>query len=235
MLKKGAGRRGGLLQFAYRQWKGLLAIAGTVILLGGVTLGLALTWRPAWYRPLRVDHQLLRADKAALVGLQDRISAALNAGQPVEFVLDEAQVNRWIAAREQIWPDSGGIPALLEEAQVRFTPDGIRVGVLVRGWGFGTAASVLFDVSPEAEELQISTGGARAGAVPVPARLLLGRLLRNEHGSDGIQVADGKLRMANVFVWPNGRRELRLDGVRASLGRLRVRLVPIRGRRAGRR
>jgi hypothetical protein len=68
-----------------------------------VAVGLA-TCRPEWYAPAAIDRVQLKSDKADFANLLDRIGAALNAGEAIEFEITEHQLNRWLAARGEIWP-----------------------------------------------------------------------------------------------------------------------------------
>ncbi len=194
--------------------------------LAGLALVLGLTCRPAWYTPASVDYRLLDEDKRAELAFENRISAALNADQAVEITLDQQQVNRWIAARHELWP--GEPPSLepLEAPQVYFLDhDRIRLAGVLRRAGLAAVVSVVLELELADDRLELRWQTPRAGLVPLPGldmTRLLGRL-----NLPGAQLQAGRLTLPTEGVWPNGRRRFRLVDLDVSAGELRLRLVPL--------
>ena len=91
---------------ARRRWRGVLLAVGAGLTGALIAIGCALTCRPTWYEPASIDYARLKADKRELVGLADEIGAALNGRRSIDLELYEDQINRWITARAEIWPDS---------------------------------------------------------------------------------------------------------------------------------
>ncbi|MBP7744930.1 MAG: hypothetical protein KA383_02285 [Phycisphaerae bacterium] len=214
---------------AARRWR-LVLLSGAclvpVLLLGAF---LALTFRPAWYQPGAVDRGRLLADKTALAQLQDDISAALNAGRTARFRLDEAQLNRWLTARGELWPELGADPEGIGQPVVRLADGVIRVAVLARVRGAEAIVELAGRVEPTAESIVVHCAHVRVGAVPIPRDWVLGQVSRRlaRAANTKLTVAHGALRLANEWVWPNGKRRFRAAEIVVSAGAVEVALEPL--------
>lgn len=211
----------------------LLWTACLLIPSGCLTFGLAATCRPSWYRPAAVDHSRLWADKAALVKLQDDISAALNAGRSIRLELDAAQVNRWLAARAEMWPDAALDLGPLSDPQVCFAHAGIRLGATARRGGFGSVVSLECSIDVTDDSVVIYCESARLGAVPIPLAWLTDRLAEPFSSGPLIVREDlpGAAAIANDWIWPNGKRRCRLGELSIDDGKASVLLEPLERKR----
>jgi len=214
-----SGRRLG-----WRAWAAILCMLFVVLALG---LLLAASYRPAWYQPASIDRGLLRQDKAALVELQDQISAALNAGREARFQLRVEQINRWIAARAEIWPDLGLDLPGLDWPRVVLSDGTIRLGAVVARGGLRAVVALDCRIDVTTDFVRIYHNRGRLGAVPVPLSWLTAVFGRFPH-ADGLAVdkQTGALTVENNWVWPNGRRRCRLRELRVSDGQAEVVLEP---------
>jgi hypothetical protein len=189
----------------------------------------ALTCQPAWYQPHSIDYRRLEDDKRAQHRLENRISAALNDSRPVEFVLDQDQLNRWIAARDELWP--GEVPSLapFSRPQIMLEEGNrLRLAALVEHAGTRVVLSAVFRIDLQGETLVVRWGSVRAGALPTPgalledaARKLADRLALPDHA-----VGDDRITLPSAGRWPNGKRRFRVTGFAIGAGELRVRLEP---------
>lgn len=197
-----------------------------VLLLGAY---LALTFRPAWYQPAAVDRGRLHADKTALAQLQDDISAALNAGRTARIRLDEAQFNRWLTARGELWPELGADPEGIEQPVVRLADGVIQIAALARVRGAEGVVELAGRVEPTAESIVVQCEHVRVGAVPIPRDWVLGQVSRRlaRAANTKLTVTDGALRLANEWVWPNGKRRFRVAEFVVSAGAVEVALEPL--------
>lgn len=207
----------------------LLSPLLTVVLLSIVG---ALTCRPAWYEPQAIDYGRMDADKAALVNLMDRIGASLNAGQPIEVELDEAQVNRWLVGRHEFESVLGFAFELqnMEDPQVLFLPSGaIRLAGTARRAGWGTVVSL--DVQPEVvrgDEVALHVVALHGGRMPLPRGPVFGRL-REQLVADGATAPPDEphtVTWPNAFEWPNGDRPFRIGSIQVTEHLARIRLEP---------
>lgn len=200
----------------------LLCVAGVIV------AGLAVTYRPTWYNPPVVDHAQIRRDKVAMLALQDQISAALNAGQPAAFAVDEAQFNRWLVARGEVWPELDRLPRGVTLPCARFQENQASCGVTVekrvgRGVLSATVAVRLTD-----DEVVIDVQGLSLGAMPLPVSWLLERLPIDTHDAVALQrdAARGEIRLPNHWIWPNGKRPCKLNELRIHDGGVEVVIAP---------
>lgn len=198
-------------------WRRIVAPAvGVGLPISLVALGLAATWRPAWYQPAAVDYGRLREDKAALARLQDEISAALNSGWPAQFEIREDQLNRWIVARDQLWPEAGDEPAAWQDVQVELHGGVVRIGATVEYGGLRAVATLLCRASISGEGIEIYCDSCRLGLLPVPLGWLSSALAELQSEGDVLvsPLRGGTMLIRNDWVWPNGRRRCRLSEVR---------------------
>ena len=229
--RDGGPRRWG--QRARAGWRAGLVLTAVVLLAGAFGLGLAATCRPAWYAPAAIDYGRLRDDKAALAALEDEISAALNAGQEIRVQLDEAQLNRWLVGRAEIWPGSITTPAGIEQPQIRLHNGQFRLGVIGSVGQWRAVVSVAGTVAVRDDEVTIQFAAARLGAVPIPCGEICERLGGPLANHDRIRRgADGRsVTFSNDWVWPNGKRRCRLREVSIGEGVVEMVLEPIQNPR----
>lgn len=221
MSKSDKRRRG-------RRW--WWVIGGGLSLGFGVALllGLLATSKPRWYEPVAVDYGRLPDDKRALVSLIDEVGIALNQGESYTFELDEAQLNRWLAARDELWPDLDlklegfGWPhvSLLDEGR-------IRIAVLAERGGWPVVVGISFGVAVNEDVIRIQWSDARIGSLSVPDSWV-GELLRTlvRRWVEGLEaVSTEGIVLENGWVWPNGDQSFRIRGFGVGDKRVRVSLA----------
>jgi hypothetical protein len=202
-----------------------VAVAGLLL-----ALGAALTCCPSWYEPPSIDYSRLQDDKRAQLRLENRISAALNDNRPVEFELDQAQVNRWIAARHELWPAEAPSFEPFERPQVVLL-DGnrLRVGALLDHAGMQLVLSATLHLEAQPDGLVVNWDALRAGALPVPRRLIAGaaRRLTDRLELDSQALFNQSITLPVEATWPNGKRRFRIADLSIRAGVMRVSLEPL--------
>jgi len=196
-------------------------------------LALAATYRPPWYSPAAVDHARLPADKRELVNLLDRIGESLNNGRAASFELRAEQVQRWLVARTEIWPEAAIDLGPLRDPLVTFEGGQIRVGATLELRGVRAVLSATCRVEVREGIVLIRHGSVRLGALPVP-RTWVARLVAGlpPSGQTATAARDpGVIALANDWTWPNGRRRYRLREFQVSDGCVKVTLEPLATKR----
>lgn len=173
---------------------GLLGLAG-ILLIGA-------TYKPSWYRPAVVTSEDCRAIRNELPSFGSAIGAYLAQGQPFRIELTEEHVNRWIAARDEIWPAARRmLPAEIQDPVISFQPGQVIVGARCLKDGMSSIVSLAttLGVANSGGALMIRVEGFYAGLVPVPrmlvepaARKALARAIRSNwrHLARYTQVGD---------------------------------------------
>lgn len=186
--------------------------------------------RPAWYAPRSIDYHLLASDKHAQIQLENRISAALNAGESVEVVLTQELLDRWIAARHELWP--GEAPSLdsLEQPVLVLEENGVvRAAALYTRGGLRCVLSTAFRIGINERDILITPVSVRAGLLPAPLGFVERVLddLAGKSRSRDFTLERRGLALRNEWTWPNGKRLFRFSDLTISAGELRVRLEPL--------
>lgn len=193
------------------------------------TLGILATCRPAGYVPRSIDYDRLDDDKRAAFALLDQISAALNAGREIRVTLDEQQLNRWITARAEIWPDETALELPGVERPVvalRSGSIGLTTQLSLPEWRGFVAVWVGAEAQPDSVALSIQA--LRIGRLPIPRSLLelIPANARQRHPLLDSLAHEGRVRLPNEFVWRNGRRPFRILDLSVENGRLSATLAP---------
>ena len=209
------------------RWLALGSLASTIGLL--LAAGCALTCRPRWYQPAAIDYSRLDADKRDATNLGDRIGDGLNALQAVEIVLDQAQLNRWLAARTELPGVTLDLGPLRNPFVDLLDENSVRIGALVERGGVQVVASVTTTMAVAADSLQFRIDRIQAGAAPAPLGLIepLMREALQRAGESDRMSADGAIVVPNDFVWPNGKKRFRITKIQIDDQTVRIRLEPL--------
>ena len=213
-----------------KRWRRWLLLTPLTVLLVLIAVVAAITCRPSWYEPRSIDYTVLEADKRAQLRMENQISAALNQRRPIALELSEDQVNRWIAAREELWP--GRVPTMepLHRPMVRFL-DQNRVGLAAEAQraSVRVVVSLTLTLTLTNDSVEIAWSAARAGALPLPRGYLdqIGKAVEALLDSREIERQQGRLVLPSAGVWPNGKQRFRLTELIVESGLLRARLEPV--------
>ncbi len=213
-----------------RRLRVILLIAAMVVIAAMVYVGGAITYQPSWYQPLSVDYQWLEEDKRAQLRVENTISAALNENRTVEFKLDQARLNRWIAARDELWPTE--VPSIEPFSHPLVILEGdnvVRLATRVEYSGARVVLSARFRIEPREDDLVVSWDCVRAGTLPAPGKLLekAAREVAARLNLPAEAVGDGRLVLPREGLWPNGKRPFRLTSILITAGEVHVQLEPL--------
>lgn len=213
------------------RWSTVTIGAAGALILALISAIFASILRPSWYLPIAIDYSQLEADKRDLVSWYDRISGALNAGRSIEVQIDQDQLNRWVASREEMWPDLALRIKGAEDPLLRLrTGNRIEFGATVEHNGWKSVVSVRIGVAVEGRILA-RVEQVRVGRLLFPLAvvwpLVVSRL--NEHPLAAVELDGRTLRVFNEWVWENGRVPFRIGDLRVDDRRLQMRFDPITG------
>lgn len=203
------------------------AAAGILLPLVSISLTLLLLSRPSWYQPRSIDFNRLDQDKQAVWRLADEIGRALAGGKPLTLTLSEADLNRWIAARGELWPDQEALrlPGA-ESPMVRLREGGvIGLAATAASGAVRCVASVDLRIAVTEQHLELSLTGAGLGRLPVPGAVLR-RALASTPAAERLSADGERIIVPNEFEWKNGKRRFRLSAVRVDAGEVQVTLTP---------
>lgn len=197
-----------------------------------LTLGLTATCRPTWYQPPAIDRGRLHDDKRDLVGLLDEIGAALNEGRSIRFKLDEHQLNRWLAARNELWPDANPDFGPITQPQITLLDNAARVAATLSAGSFRAVVSLEGHVQIDGDAITLRLNRPRVGVLPVPHAASTGWLNALPSAASVPEKAlhGGQFVLANDWVWPNGKRRFRVARLDIQAGSAEVVLEPLRRR-----
>lgn len=210
-----------LKRFSRRQLQISVAISLFLVTLALLSILLAAIANPVWYEPQAVDEQKLSDDKREVVALIDRISRNLNQGLPIDVEVELAQLNRWIAARDELAldliPELDGVelPFVLGQENI------LRVAVQRKWRGWRLILSIDLIANPMDPLTPLTAKRVKLGYLPIP----LGWLIKEDVlQRSGLRPVEGQ--EARLWVWPNGKRSFFVEQVAVSKNVVSFRMVP---------
>ncbi len=201
-------------RFWDRYWPILAALAG-VLVMACVLLWAALAHVPDWYRPPQVTDAEYNDVKKALMDTVVGFTDALPAGQPFQITLTDAQINRWIAVRTDVWPGADEwIPDYVREPVVVFEPGGAVFGARFtsNGWEAILSARLTCDVGDDTITIQLDR--LACGSCPLPISVVARRLRPVLTAADGdVDIMPDPMADAVRFFRQKGNAGLQTEGV----------------------
>lgn len=156
---------------------------------------------------------------------------SLNEGRTVRVDFDQSQVNRWIAARDQMWVEGAiELPPSVRDPQIRFlSPSRICIAMCIDLGYISPIAQADFDFHTADDDVVLSCTGLRVGGLELPLSLFATAAERVVRAEDiaSARVIGTELRCKNQFVWRNGNRRYRIQEITIADGSLRVALEPL--------
>ena len=234
-----------------KRWKWAIPLAATAVIVALGAAWMAFQHVPSWYRPVYVpadDYQRVR--DSLQFACQEFSDGVINQ-ESFRYTLTDRQINEWIYCRGEIWPDAEGVlPAFLAEPMIVFRPGEIILAGRYEGGEVQTVVNAGFTPTIEGDDLLIRLNSAGGGSLPVPRALISGPLaelltseqlwsrLQIEPGLDNDHLTQDRIaeliestakgwRVRNRFVWPNGKRPFRINGVSVEEHRLILDVVPL--------
>jgi len=219
------------------RWGG--AIAATSIVAAGLVGWALYRHIPAWYQPAYVPAEEEQDARDALGAAFTALSRGMGEGQPFDYVVRQDALNRWLVARERIWPASKRwIPDQIRDPVVAFRQDEVVVAGTWCGPGPRTVVSIrsrleMVDGAPRIEVLSVRCGSLPVPLAPIKTQLARLERDRSERGRsllpDGTSIvaATEGAPLPRDLPWSQPRGRFRIEGLQLVPGELRVRLRPI--------
>ena len=225
-----------------RHWRWWLAGGGGLLLILLAAAWLMFQRIPTWYRPVELAPEQLQQVRDDLVrtgdGFTERVA---NSGAPFEYRVTQDQINRWLAARAEIWPAAREwLPPELSNPFVVIRPDGLRVAVTWRSQQVRTVLSALVGLQADEAGIHVRLKSLHCGSLPVPQAIVQeelksirlwkpGSRARGQAGPgvlpDPRDLFDGLI-FPRVWLWPEPRRVCTIAGLKCEDGVLTVTVVP---------
>lgn len=193
---------------------------------------------PPWYQPAPVPAADLQAVKDDLARFEIGLSERMNGDRPFSFAIAQEQLNRWLAARERMWPPARAwIPPMMDDPFVVFEPGRVLLAGTVTVGGVRTVLNARAEIRIDNAQLFLRVFGVKGGSLPVPDALvrehlreLDARHRRTTAGPAMLPSAEDVIvgwRIPAEFVWPNGKRRFRVRDVRIERGTMTFELQPL--------
>lgn len=227
----------------HRQWllRGAKLVAA--LLLALMVVGwLAFRHIPSWYVPAYVPIEDEQAARDGLGAAVTALSHGMGQGSRFDFIVRQDELNRWLVARDRIWPESKRwVPDQIEDPMVVFGQGEVIVAGAWMGPGPRTVVNVRLRVEMFGGTLRAVVENVRGGSLPIPLWLIKGELTRLERDRDGRQRAllpDGTSIVEAVegaplpreISWSQPRGKFRIEALQVVPGALHVSLQPIERR-----
>jgi hypothetical protein len=200
---------------------------------------------PSWYRPVYVPLEAEQDARDELGAAFTELSRGMGQGRPFDFIVRQDELNRWLVARDRIWPASKRwIPEQIADPMIVFDRDEVRLAGTWRGPGPRTVLSVRFRVEMKDGRLRATVQSVRGGSLPVPLAVIkreIDRLERNwadrneplmPEGGSIVGAMEGAP-LPNEIPWSQPKGKFRIESLSVAPGELRARLVPMVRRAAG--
>lgn len=192
--------------------------------------------RPDWYRVPQVDEAALRRTRTETAQLIDRISERVVHRKTVLVTLEEAQVNEWLACLPETLPElRRALPRQIDSWVVSFGATELLIGGHYDDGTWRAILNAAFDLrlSPDGRSVIVTLHDVRGGSLSVPQPVLdtlLDQLRDGIASLEGVEsLADLRSGIAipNRFIWPNGKRPIRIGRIEMSEGKIELTLEPL--------
>lgn len=207
--------------------------AGTVL----AAFSYALMHTPRWYTPPVVAPHARQAVRNNLLSAEQAFTENLMAGGPFTYHLFAEDINRWIAARKEIYPLIDDlVPPLLEDPVVEFDNSRITVGGRYRIRDLSVVISIDITARIEQDSIVLKANAVKCGSVRMP--LAFGRVgLDLSIDRPENRTWPGSPRMWGSFLtgfhvgtrawWKNGGIDYQITGLAVEPGTLNLDVMPL--------
>jgi hypothetical protein len=223
-----------------RRWLRLAGGTTAAILL--VLIGSAwMAYRhiPTWYRPAYVpveDEQQARDELGAAF---TELSRGMGQNRTFDFIVRQDQLNRWLVARDRIWPESKRwIPEQIEDPMIVFQTGEVLLAGLWQGPGPRTVVNIRLRLEMENGKVRTRVLSVRGGSLPFPLgpiereieRLERHRAERDEpllpDGASIVQAMEGAP-LSLEIPWSQPKGKFQIEALEVRPESLFVRLRPV--------
>ncbi len=231
---------------ASRRWPLWLGAGALAAILLALPIGwMAYRYIPSWYQPAYVPYEEEQEARDRLGASFTALSRGMGQGRPFEFRVRQDDLNRWLVARDRIWPASKRwIPEQIRNPMVLFREDEITLAGMWTGPGPDTVVSIRLHAEIVDGKLCVRILSVRGGALPVPVSLIRREVARQERRwrqrdepllPDGTSLADAiaGAPLPPEVRWRQPRGTFRIEALRIQEDELWVQLrpEPVRSRR----
>lgn len=211
-------------------------LLGIIISLAAVValLYLAVSYRPAWYKPAAVPPEQYQALRDELTSLLSSVGSNLHEGKPFRILLTDKQINRWLAGRRQLWPTLQYIlPPQLADPAIRLEPGRLIIAVRYESVPLRCLLSLVVAarIDPADQAVVVRLEGAKVGLIGVPRSLLKRLAQRYVKRIRWLSLLNTlnvtELRLPSRLVWPNGQFRFRLSQITLDNGQIEIIVLPL--------
>jgi len=198
--------------------------------------------KPNWYHPTAINDLTLARAQYSFTTFVDDTSHKMVKGKPFDIVLNQNQINDWLAAMPVLFPQARmELPDWLSESAVSISPDRLRIGLHYdkNGWRAILSGGLQLSVSQNGTSIVLVLREVHGGSIPIPKSMLENILssffnqLANESSSRKTQAKSVDdlftgLNIDNKFLWANGQRTYRIASISFHDGVIKLRIDPQR-------
>lgn len=231
-----------------KHWKRLVAAALILLLVLLAATGVAMQHKPAWFRPAILTEDDLQRLRREAISFVDDIGDQLVRGRPFVLEIRERRINEWLGAIVAASADDPDWPIRITSPVTHVGDQRIQLGAIFErnGWRSVLHLGCTVRLVDAGRSLHVALEGVYCGAVPLPRRIIrdvltphLIHLWRDGDATDAncIRILDREvcgvdelfagISFPNRFVWPNGKRAFRIDGIEFEAGGVRVKIQPL--------
>lgn len=192
--------------------------------------------KPDWYRVAEVDEAALRRTRTETAQLIEHISERIVHRKTVHVTLEQAQVNEWLACLPETLPELRlALPRQIDSWVVSFGATELLIGGHYDDGTWRAILNAAFDVrlSPDGRSIVVTLRDIRGGSLSVPKAVLdtlleqLGDGIASLEGIESLDDLRSGVAIPNRFIWPNGKRPIRIGKIDMSEGKIELTLEPL--------
>ncbi|MGB0714876.1 MAG: hypothetical protein ACPGXK_03305 [Phycisphaerae bacterium] len=220
----------------------VISVAAVLLIILPLGLWMAFQRKPHWYSPVSPEPAVVKHTSNEFLKWADRISDEMVRRRPFEIEISASEVTHFASAAPAMFPEEfSSWPPEITDPAVTFEGGLIKVGFHCDYEGWRVIAVFHIEMTLlDADTLHVRLDGIRGGALPVPqgwVRDVADPLLKRwQQKVDDLptwladlqsvdQLYEG-MSIPNRFVWPNGKRRFRIDGISPQHGTLGVKIEP---------
>lgn len=228
-----------------RWWRWILLAVVLMAAAFVITVWLMFQHVPSWYRPIAIapgkEAQRVRNDLEYTQGV---LTESFLRSETFEHVFTQDRVNRWLAAREEIWPESRKwLSKGASDPFVALEEQGIRLAATYQQGGVKTVVSAHLEIAHETDGIRVRLLDVATGELSVPDSWIrdklaaldangwpAGKTVRYQYGNQPLPPLSGLLEgilLPNEWIWWNGEQPFRIIGLRLDAGALTVEFEPL--------
>ena len=154
----------------------------------------------------------------------------------VQVTLEQGQVNEWLACLPETLPElQRALPRQIDSWVVSFEETELLIGGHYDDGTWRAIVNAAFDLrlSPDRRSVIVTLRDVRGGSLSVPRPVLdslldqmRGRIASLQGVESLVELRSG-VAIPNRFIWPNGKRPIRIGRIDMSKGKIELTLEPL--------